>query len=60
LFYTYFLNAGDGYCLADSGREHIVFLNASAPFTLKLEGLAGPLKAEWHQSFIGHARTRGA
>jgi hypothetical protein len=45
--------SSDGYCLADSGREYVVFLDAAAPFTLTLKGLAGPLKAEWFHPFTG-------
>jgi hypothetical protein len=48
----------DGSCLADAGHEYIVFLNAAAPFTLTLNGLAKPLKAEWYQPFTG-ARVAG-
>jgi len=50
----------DGYCLAEPGREYVVFLNASAPFTLKLEGLTGPLKAEWYQPFTGQRQDAGS
>jgi hypothetical protein len=45
--------SSDGYCLAESGREYVVFLNAAAPFTLTLQGLAGPLKAEWFRPLTG-------
>jgi hypothetical protein len=43
----------DGYCLADPGREYVVFLNQAKPFTLKLVGLSHPLKARWYQPFTG-------
>jgi len=43
----------EGYCLANPGREYIVFLNSAQPFTLKLEGPAAPLKAEWFQPLTG-------
>jgi hypothetical protein len=36
-----------GYCLADAGREWVVFLNAAKPFTLTIQGHIGSLKAEW-------------
>jgi hypothetical protein len=42
-----------GYCLADAGREYIVFLNSAVPFTLTLRGLPGPLTGEWYQPFTG-------
>jgi hypothetical protein len=40
-----------GYCLANPGKEYIVFLNNSEPFTLKLENAAKPLKARWFDPF---------
>ncbi len=43
----------EGYCLANLGQEYIVFLNNAKSFTLKLEGLSEPLKAEWYQPFTG-------
>jgi Protein of unknown function (DUF4038)/Domain of unknown function (DUF5060)/Putative collagen-binding domain of a collagenase len=51
--------SSDGYCLADEGREYVVFLNAAAPFTLTLQGLNGPLKAEWFQPFTGQRQEAG-
>ena len=48
-----------GFCLAEPGREYIVFQNQPAHFTLKLEGLAGPAKAEWFHPFTGQRRTAG-
>ena len=50
----------EGYCLADSGHEYIVFLNVAKPFTLKLEGLAQPLKAQWYQPFTGLWQDAGS
>jgi hypothetical protein len=49
----------DGYCLADPGREYVVFLNKAAPFTLKLDGVSEPLKAEWCHPFTGERRDGG-
>ncbi len=49
----------EGYCLADSGHEYIVFLNVAKPFTLKLEGLAQPLKAQWYQPLTGQWQDAG-
>jgi len=46
----------EGYCLANPGREYIVFLNSAQPFTLKLEGLAAPLKAAWFQPLTGKCK----
>lgn len=45
--------ASDGYCLADAGREYVVFLNSAAPFTLTLGELPAPLTGEWYQPFRG-------
>lgn len=49
-----------GFCLADPGHEYAVFLNAAATFTLKLEGLARPLKAQWYQPFTGQREDAGS
>jgi len=49
-----------GYCLADRGREYVVFSDRGAPFTLKLEGLPMPLKARWYQPFTGKWRDAGS
>ena len=49
----------DGYCLAEAGREYVVFLNSAKPFTMKLEGLAAPLEAEWYHPFTGERKGAG-
>ena len=49
----------DGYCLADPGHEYIIFLNSAAPFSLKLEGLADPLKGQWFQALTGKRQDAG-
>jgi len=51
--------ASAGSCLAEPGREYIVFLGQSASFTLKIEGATGPLAAEWYQPFSGDRRNAG-
>ncbi|MCX6926744.1 MAG: DUF4038 domain-containing protein [Verrucomicrobia bacterium] len=43
----------EGYCLAEPGREYVIFLNQSKSFSLKLEGLPAPLQAEWYQPLTG-------
>jgi len=43
----------DGYCLANHGKEYVVFQNQAKPFSLKLEELATPLKAQWYQPLTG-------
>ena len=49
----------EGFCLAEPGREYIVFLNPPARFTLKLESLPKPAKAEWFHPFMGQRRSAG-
>ena len=51
--------AADGYCLAEPGKEYVVFLNNAAPLSLKLEGLAGSLKAQWYHPLTGERRDAG-
>lgn len=46
-----------GSCLADPGREYVVFLNKAASFTLKIEGATGQLAAEWYRPLTGACRT---
>lgn len=50
----------EGYCLAEPGREYVVFLNHSKSLSLKLEGLSAPLQAEWYQPFSGKRQKAGA
>ena len=50
---------GMGFCLANPGQEYVVFLNKSASFTLKLEGLKTPLEAEWFHPFTGKRMSAG-
>ena len=49
----------EGHCLANPGQEYIVFLNSARTFTLKLEGLSQPLKAEWYHPFTGEKADAG-
>ncbi len=48
-----------GSCLAEPGHEYVVFLGSAKPFTLKVEGAAQPLAAEWFQPFTGQWRSAG-
>jgi hypothetical protein len=48
-----------GYCLAEPGREYIVFQNQPAPFTLRVKGLSSPVTAEWFHPFTGQRRSAG-
>ncbi len=45
-----------GSCLAEPGREYVVFLGKAARFTLSIEGAAGPLTVEWYQPLTGERR----
>jgi hypothetical protein len=49
----------DGYCLADPGREYVVFLNQAKPFTLKVDKATGHLAAEWYHPFTGKRSSAG-
>jgi hypothetical protein len=49
----------EGFCLSEPGREYIVLQNKPARFTLRLEGLAAPAKAEWFHPFTGQRRSAG-
>ncbi|MBC8052550.1 MAG: DUF4038 domain-containing protein [Sphingobacteriaceae bacterium] len=42
-----------GFCLANAGKEYIVYQYEPKPFTLKLEGLIKPIKAKWYQPLTG-------
>lgn len=50
---------GDGYCLADRGREYVVFLNVAKPVSLPLDGQDTPLQARWFNPFTGDYREAG-
>jgi hypothetical protein len=49
----------EGYCLANPGKEYLVFLNEARPFSLKLEGLSAPLRAAWFQPLTGKSQEAG-
>ena len=48
-----------GYCLAEPGREYVVFLNRPQPFTLKLAETSAPLKGRWYHPFTGKWEDAG-
>jgi hypothetical protein len=48
-----------GWCLANAGREYVVFQNEAAPFTVEISGANGPLKAEWFNPFTGTRISAG-
>jgi len=43
----------EGYCLANPGKEYIVFLNQPNSFTLRIKEASGLLKSEWCHPFTG-------
>jgi len=45
-----------GSCLAEPGREYVVFLGKAARFTLNIEGAIGPLSTEWYHPLTGERR----
>lgn len=51
--------SSDGWCLAERGKEYVIFLNKARPFSLQLDGLAGPLPAQWYHPFTGEYRAAG-
>lgn len=42
-----------GRCLANPGREYVVFQKQAAPFTLEIAGAKAPLQAEWFNPHSG-------
>jgi beta-mannosidase len=51
--------ASVGYCLANRGREYVVFQNKAQVFSLTLDGLAGPATARWFNPFTGEYENAG-
>ena len=49
-----------GHCLADPGREYVVFLDQPQPFTLRLRRSSAPLAGEWLQPLTGERRRAQA
>jgi len=49
----------DGHCLANPGKEYVVFLDRGNSFTLELAGLSKPLEAEWYHPFTGARVSAG-
>lgn len=42
-----------GYCLANTGKEYVVFQKEPGSFSLTLTGISKPLKAKWFHPFSG-------
>ena len=49
-----------GYCLAQPGREYIVFQKQAQPFTLEIAGAKSPLAAQWFNPQTGKFSAAGA
>ena len=48
-----------GWCLADPGREYVVYQKEGRPFTLKVKGTARPLHATWFNPFTSKTAEAG-
>lgn len=48
-----------GWCLADPGREYVVFQNRPGLFTLKIAEVDTPLKAQWFNPLTGACLVAG-
>jgi len=49
-----------GWCLANPGREYVVFQNTAQPFTLEIAGAKSPLKSEWFNPHTGKYTAAGS
>jgi len=49
-----------GWCLAQTGREYVVFQNQPQPFTLNIADVKSPLKAEWFNPHTGKRADAGS
>jgi hypothetical protein len=49
-----------GWCLAQPGREYVVFQHQAQPFTVKITGAKSPLKAEWFNPHTGRRTDAGS
>lgn len=48
-----------GYCLANPGKEYIVYHHVATPFELNLSGLSKPVQAVWYQPLSGKYTDAG-
>lgn len=48
-----------GYCLANPGKEYIVYQHQATSFKLTLSGIVKPLKAKWFQPLSGKYLNAG-
>lgn len=42
-----------GYCLANAGKEYVVYQDKAEAFQINFSGLSKPLNAKWYQPFSG-------
>jgi hypothetical protein len=49
-----------GWCLANPGKEYVVFLNQAAPFTLQVAAASSPLQAVWYHPLTGQRVEAGS
>jgi hypothetical protein len=49
-----------GWCLAQMGREYVVFQNQAQPFTLDIADAKSPLQAEWFNPHTGKRADAGS
>jgi hypothetical protein len=50
----------NGWCLAQPGREYVVFQKQAQPFTLEIAGAKSPLSGEWFNPQTGKGVTAGS
>jgi hypothetical protein len=48
-----------GWCLAQPGREYVVFQKQAQPFTLEIAGAKSPLSGEWFNPQTGKGAAAG-
>jgi hypothetical protein len=48
-----------GHCLANPGKEYVVYQEEATPFKLNLWGLTQPLQAVWFQPLSGEYLKAG-
>jgi hypothetical protein len=49
----------EGWCLADPGREYVVYLQEAKPFTVQVAGATGFLRVEWFNPHTGQRTKSG-
>lgn len=52
--------ASQGWCLAELGKEYVVYVNPGQNFTLNIQGAASPLQAQWYQPLTGATQNAGS